>query len=149
MVPCLQTVHRRVISSPAGAVLSTSYGAIFRSIISSEMLSFCTDLSAVPALQAGSVVQRSCSFFNVLPEILRKHVFHFKRPAFPKRNRNFREQFIILSFIFIIFRCTWHIFFMQILILLFQNAIKFLFLPMAGANIEPAQNSVLKNKRRR
>ena len=98
MVPWPQTAHRRVISSPAGAVLSTNHGAICRSIVSSEMLSF--DVSAVPALQAGSVVQHFRSFFNVFPEIFRKHIFHFKRPAFPKRSHNSRKSFIILSFIF-------------------------------------------------
>ena len=70
------------------------------------MLSFCTDLSAVPALQAGSVVQRFRSFFNVFPEIFREHVFHFKSPVFSKHSLNFRKSFIILSFIFIIFRCA-------------------------------------------
>jgi len=104
---------------PAGAVLSTNHGAIFRSIVSSEMLSFCTDVSAVPALQAGSVVQHFRSFFNVFPEIFRERVFHFKCPAFPKRSRNFRKSFILLSFISIIFRCTQHSFFIQILFLLF------------------------------
>lgn len=100
MVPCPQIAHRRVISSPAGAVLSTNHGAICRSIVSSEMLSFCTDVSAVPALQAGSVVQHFRSFFNVFPEIFREHIFHFKRPAFPKCGHNSRKSFIILSFIF-------------------------------------------------
>ena len=39
-------------------------------------------------------------------------------------------------------------FFMQILILLFQSVIELLFLPMAGSNIKPAQNSVLKIKKK-
>ena len=119
MVPCPQTAHRRVISSPAGAVLSTNHGAICRSIVSSEMLSFCADVSAVPALQAGSVVQHFRSSFNVFPEIFREHIFHFERPAFPKRSHNSRKSFIILSFISIIFRFTQHSFFIQILFLLF------------------------------
>ena len=101
------------------AVLSTNHGAICRSIVSSEMLSFCADVSAVPALQAGSAVQRFRSFFNVFPETFREHVFHFERPAFPKRSHNSRKSFIILSFISIIFRFTQHSFFIQILFLLF------------------------------
>ena len=101
------------------AVISTNHGAICRSIVSSEMLSFCTDVSAVPALQAGSAVQRFRSFFNVFPETFREHVFHFERPAFPKYSHNSRKSFILLSFISIIFRCTQHSFFIQILFLLF------------------------------
>lgn len=88
IVPCPQTAHRWVISSPAGAVLSTNHGAIFRSIVSSEMLSFCADVSAVPALQAGSVVQHFRSFFNVFPE--------FSGSAFFILNvRHFRNAVVI------------------------------------------------------
>ena len=84
----------------------TNDGAIFCPVVSFGMFSFCTAVSAVPALQCGSVVQRSFSFFNVLPEIFREHVFHFKSPAFPEYSHNSRKSFIILSFISIIFRCT-------------------------------------------
>ena len=85
------------------AVLSTNHGAIYRSIVSSAMLSFCADVSAVPALQAGSVVQRFRSSFNVLPETFRgtffiSNVRYFRNAAIiPGNHSLFCHSFLSFS----------------------------------------------------